>query len=49
MALRQILAILALMFLMVVYLPFFALGIACDAVGRHVVDLAERLDAWVGL
>jgi hypothetical protein len=33
--------------LMVVYLPFHVVGLLCDAVGRHVVHLAERCDEWL--
>jgi hypothetical protein len=37
----------ALVALMGVYLPFFMVGIFCDAVGKHAVDLCERIDGWM--
>jgi hypothetical protein len=44
---RQALALVALLALMVIYLPFHVIGLACDAVGKHAVDLAERIDGWL--
>jgi hypothetical protein len=44
---KQSLAVLALVCLMLVYLPFHVIGRFCDAVGRHAVDLAERIDGWL--
>jgi hypothetical protein len=37
----------SLIALMVIYLPFWLLGTFCDEVGRHAVDLAERIDGWL--
>jgi hypothetical protein len=44
---RQAIGLPALLALMVIYLPFHVIGLACDAVGKHAADLAERIDVWI--